>query len=95
LIGLISAVLVRAFASTAYVLRWIPTGIATIDQLGDFITVPWTVLCGERNAIARTKIYALYVSVPIGVDSLVETFRRAVIRVCVTITIDSENFAAQ
>ena len=52
-------------------------------------------LCSKRSAIARTKIYALYVSVPVSVDTLVEALGRVVSGVWVTVAIDPEYLAAE
>ena len=57
----------------------------TVHEGSNFIIVPWTVFGGECLTVTWTEVDTLHISVPVGVDALVETLWRVVVGVRITI----------
>ena len=94
LVRTVAAVVVRAGGAPADVRAWVPAGIATGHECGDFIGVPWTVFSGERLVCARPESDALGVAMPVGVDASIKARWCTITRGGLAVAVNAQHLAA-
>src|SRR5699024_932148 len=97
LIGLITAIIVRAITPARHVWAWIPTTVAARHQGIYFIRVPGAVFGDNRLVAFRVKCDALHIAMTVGEDARIETLRRGlgIARSSIAIAVNTQNLGTQ